>query len=315
MKNKVMKFLHNGGISYLISFIIALFTYSLLYISLFFIPKGVYLEEVAINLGAIFVTLMIFLITIKVIKSSLKLNIVLPIELDKVIEFSKALEDLCKDEFTWQIEYIRHKKVNIYFYNKALLKDENNIKVKRLISYDDVDGLKNLNGTKQLCLDYEDYDRLLKEKYEFEDFKISEEVTRLKAKLNDCEELSSKLQEENTKMSEELEEVKKKNQTFLAREAKEKNQKQAKLPFYFLAYSTLKALEDRATAETKYTRPEIQKAFEEELDKNKDLKQGISALLQDFRLKKSINPYDLTGWAMEYLRDSLGDKVKKIRNN
>ncbi len=311
MQNRKLNFLQRGHLNLLLAATIAGCSFEFFHYLIRLIPQGQYLEYIKLGSTAIFITFIIAFIAWNILKTSLKFNLVKAVKLDKVIEFSKALDTLCKEKLNWQIKYIQNKKVNIYICENPLLRDESDIKVTKWVTFFDIKGIMALNGNKQLCLDYEDYERLLKEKYEFEDFKISEEVTSLKAKLKDCEELSSKLQKENTKMFEELEEVKKKNQTSKAREEKENKQKQAKLPFYFLAYSTLKALKDRATAETKYTRPEIQKAFEEELDKNKDLKKDISALLQDCRLKKSINPYDLTGWAMEYLRDSLGDMVKK----
>ena len=62
--------------------------------------------------------------------------------------------------------------------------------------------------------------------------------------------------------------------------------------------------------DVEYTRPQIQQAFEDELERHPELKPTIKALLHTPKKEQEGTPYSLEGWGMALIREALGDSAK-----
>lgn len=247
-----------------------------------------------------------------------KFNIVTPVTLPKVIEFSKALQDIHNNDFDSQVYFLTKKNVNIYVSKYPLLQgSEENFTVKKYTILDNKSLMTSYNGEKKLCLDFDDYQKLLEEQKQVSIPVYADKISELEKQLNILN--ASKLilddkiiqiTKENERLTSENEDYKKKQKTVSAREGKDRKREKEKLGLYYVAYLATKQLLENATANTKYTRPQIQEAFERELEKSPELKKSIIALLKTNKKEETNTPLSLDGWAMEVMRDALGDHIK-----
>ncbi len=253
------------------------------------------------------------------IKLSMRLNLVLPVTLPKVIEFSHAMQTLRILNFDKQVDFLSEKDVHIFLApNPILQTTAQHLLVKKYIALQNRKTLKFYNGDNRLCLDFDDYEQLLREQEELSSVIYAKqrlthnnEVETLKATLALLHEDMAKVTQEKTACCTELEELKKKQQTVSARDAKADKREHDRVVFWRVAAPMINRLLADAGPKTLYTRPQIQAAFEEELKKFPQLQASIATLLETPKKKADGKCYDLEGWGMDIIRKSLGDYVKR----
>ena len=93
-----------------------------------------------------------------------------------------------------------------------------------------------------------------------------------------------------------------------AREGKADKRERDRIAFWRVAVPLVNDL--LAAPDAEYTRPQIQQAFEDELERHPELKATIKALLHTPKKEQEGPPYSLEGWGMTLIREALGDRAK-----
>lgn len=119
-----------------------------------------------------------------------------------------------------------------------------------------------------------------------------------------------RLEAENDRLQRENAALKRKVQTWPARTRALRNRDQRKAPFLIICLVLMEESLEPAGPDTRYTRTDIQAAFEKELDNYHELKAPIAGLLRTKAKATKEAPYDLAGWAMEHIRKNLGQHVQ-----
>lgn len=273
---------------------------------------------------AIFIGVLCAFLCFLLIRWTSKQNWSWPITLPEAIEFRPAMRALGINTLNEEISFIKKYKPPVYTALSPFITEKANHIRARLYPFAHHNMLSVTSvfercvGNRTLCLDYSDYEKLLEDaKTEFslkESILIAEKNEELKtlystiALMGKNKEL---LETENSELKAELTEFKSKQQTISARESKAEKREKDKIPFWRVAAPVMNKLLAKATPETQYTRPQIQIAFEEELEDFPELKPVIATLLETPKKKEEGKPYDLEGWAMDAIRKGLGDYIKK----
>lgn len=169
-------------------------------------------------------------------------------------------------------------------------------------------------GNQALCLDANDHARLLEEygpktrsAYSVRIAELEQNVAALKAANSIHITDIAKLTERNGELLLENSEHRKKLQTAPGREEKAERREIEKIPFWRVAAPLVNRLIGEAGSETEYTRPQIQNAFLEELEKFPKLKPTIRELLHTAKKERENTPFVLEGWGLDLIRTALGD--------
>lgn len=173
-------------------------------------------------------------------------------------------------------------------------------------------------GKQALCLDAADYERLLEEHgpktrsaYSARIAELEQSVTDLKA-VNSIQSADiAKLTEEKETLSTENAEFRQKLKTALGREGKAEKRENDRIPFWRVAAPLVNRLIAEAESDTKYSRRQIQEAFQQELESLPELKPAIQKLLHTAKKERENMPFSLDGWGMKAIRSALGDLAKK----
>lgn len=103
----------------------------------------------------------------------------------------------------------------------------------------------------------------------------------------------------------------KKLQTLPGRQENTEKRERDRILFWRVAAPAVNALIAEATPGVQYSRPQIQAAFERELENAPELKTDIQKLLHTSRKEAQNTPFALDGWAMELMRSALGELARK----
>ena len=244
-----------------------------------------------------------------------------PVILPCTVEFRSAMDRLGVQKPRDRFDIIEKFCIPLYITEKPLLEPENeNVQARyyRHGAQADMRSLAMLEtfiGCQQLCLDAGDFDFLASEyKRSFGTVNSSalaslkDQNDKLKAALSLKEHDAHEAEQELVRLREENAELFNKAKTADAREGKADKRERDRIAFWRVAAPLVNDL--LATPNTEYTRPQIQQAFEDELERHPELKPTIKALLHTPKKEQDGTPYSLEGWGMTLIREALGDRAK-----
>lgn len=246
-----------------------------------------------------------------VMKWTLRLNITFSVTLPKVVELSYAMKSIDIPEFDEQINFIAKHHLDVFISQTPILSPyKKNATVKKYITLGDKEKSKFYNGDDRLCLNAADYDRIMQEHAKRLSSQNSsavaekdEEIKNLRATLASVIRENELLQQENRDFSNKL-------KTVPTRDGKTETSTIRRIPFWLVAAPLINRLRETATPGILYSRPDIQAAFDAEMEKFPELKDSIKKELHLSRQKAPESEFDLTGWAMEAIRSGLGNLAK-----
>ena len=277
-----------GILQFFFSIVIAsLFMYagSIAFIKLYL--AGIFSQNVIMIFFGFASTLVIVAVSFFIMKLTLAANLTTKIILPNVVEFSHALKNIGINRFDEQMDFIIREKVFVFVSYETLVSPyKENASVNRYIFLNDKKKLKYYNGDKKLCLDLNDYERLLEEHgaktksaFSVRIAELEQDVTDLKAIISLQSADIDRLTDEERSLSDENAAYRKKQQTAPARQGNAEKRENDRAPFWRVAGPLANRLIAEAVPGAKYTRPQIQDAFVEELEKFSELKPIIQKLL------------------------------------
>lgn len=246
-----------------------------------------------------------------VMKWTLRLNIAFSVTLPKVVELSYAMKSMDIPEFDDQINFIAKHRLDVFVSQTPISSPyKENATVKKYITLGDKEKSKFYNGDDRLCLNAEDYDCIMQERTKRLSSQNSsavaekdEEIKNLRAALASAIRENESLQQENRDFSNKL-------KTVSTRDGKTETSTIRRIPFWLVAAPLINRLRKTADPSILYSRPDIQAAFDAEMEKFPELKDSIKKELHLSRQKAPESEFDLTGWAMEAIRSGLGNLAK-----
>jgi regulator of replication initiation timing len=247
-----------------------------------------------------------------------------PVTLPGAVEFRLAMERLgIVDPGEW-VYFVRKHTLPVFIAPKPLVGMEHKDIRVRLYALAHHSWLGNEEifkrhiGNKALCLNAEDYERLLGEHGQKTDLAYSTRIVALEQEITVLTGANSlhiattaKLTEENEKLSTENADLRQKLQTVPGREGKMETSTIRRVPFWRVAGPLINRLINEAAPGTQYSRPDIQAAFDAEVAKFPDLQAAIEKELHLYKQKEPESEFDLTGWGMDSIRAALGELAKK----
>lgn len=309
-----------GIFQFIFSVVIAsLFMYAGLASFIYLYGAGIFSQKAIIIFFGLTSALVIVAISFLVMKLTFGVNLATKVTLPKIVEFSHALQNIGIKRFDEQIDFIAREKVFVFVSDETIPSPyKENASVKRCILLNDKKKLKYLNGDKRLCLDAEDYERLLDEHgattkaaFSARIVEMDQQVSELKAANSLHVAEIAKLTEENEKLLAENAGLQRKQQTAPSREGKVETSNTRRIPFWRVAGPLINRMVEEAQPDTKYTTTEIQKVFEAEIGKFPELKEAITKELHRYKQTTPKNELDLDGWAMDSIREGLGNFVQR----
>ena len=244
-----------------------------------------------------------------------------PVILPCAVEFRSAMDRLGVQKPRDRFDIIEKFRIPLYITEKSLLEPENENVQARYYRHGAEADMRNIAmletfiGCQKLCLDAGDFDFLVSEyKRTFGTVNSSAFVSlkdqndKLKAALSLKEHEVHEADQELARLREENAELSNKMKTADAREGKADKRERDRIAFWRVAAPLVNNL--LATPDTEYTRPQIQQAFEDELERHSELKPTIKTLLHTPKKEQDGTPYSLEGWGMSLIREALGDRAK-----
>jgi uncharacterized membrane protein len=243
-----------------------------------------------------------------------------PVTLPRAVEFRSAMEQFGIVDPDERVYFVRKHKLPVFIAPKPLVGLEHeNVRVQLYpyashSSLGDKEVFELHTGKQTLCLDAVDYERLLKEHgpktrsaYAARIAELEQNVTDLRAVNSMQSSDIDRLTAENKKLSDENTDYRNMQQTAPGRKGRAEKRENDRAPFWRIAAPLVNRLIAEAEPEAQYTRPQIQKAFLEELESFPELKPIIQELLHTDNKKEKNTPFALEGWGMEAIRSALGD--------
>ena len=244
-----------------------------------------------------------------------------PVVLPTAVEFRSAMDRLGVLNPRDRFDIIEKFRIPLYITEKPLLEPENEDIQARYYRYGAQADLRNLAmletliGSQKLCLDSGDFASLSEEyKHAFGTVNTSalaslqDQNDKLKAALALKEQDTLEMTQELARLQEENAELSNKMKTADAREGKADKRERDRIVFWRVAAPLVNDL--LAAPDVEYTRPQIQQAFEDELERHPELKPTIKALLHTPKKELDGTPYSLEGWGLALIREALGDRAK-----
>ena len=269
----------------------------------------------------IFCSVILALVSWLIIRWAGNRNWSTPVILPKAVEFRSAMDRLGVQKPRDRFDIIEKFRIPLYITEKPLLEPKNEGVQARYYRHGAQADMRSLAmletfiGCQQLCLDAGDFDFLASEyKRTFGTVNSSalaalkDQNDKLKAALSLKEHDAHEAAQELARLREENAELFNKAKTADAREGKADKRERDRIAFWRVAAPLVNDL--LATPDTEYTRPQIQQAFEDELERLPELKPTIKALLYTPKKEQEGTPYSLEGWGMTLIREALGDRAK-----
>jgi hypothetical protein len=242
----------------------------------------------------------------------------------KAVEFRPAMEQLGIADPADRIAFVRKHKLSVFIALSPLIGKEHEAVRAKLYAFahhsslGDEGVFEQHTGKQTLCLDADEYERVLQEHGEHTALAYSARIVALERDVTDLKAVNSlqsadigKLTEENKKLLAENAELRKKQQTVQGRKDKAEKRKNDIIPFWRVAIPLVNRLIAESTPGIQYTRPQIQDAFLQELENFPELEPAIQILLHTTKKAEDNTPFSLEGWGMESIRLALGDLAKK----
>ena len=268
----------------------------------------------------VFTSLMVTAIAFWVMKASFKFHIAISEQLDKVIDFSYAMKTLGLFELDEQLTYIAKQKIPLYVSKQQIINTylEDAI-VKRYTLLRDKEKIKYYKGDDRLCINAATYDQIMQDRAK----EISSLESAALAKKEEemkllAETLASKVAQVES-LLEENAELRNICRTQPGRERAIENSSIRRVVFWRVAGPLLNTLYEQGNRNRPYTRSDIQAAFDKAMEDFPALKEEIKQILLAGKKVKDDNDknttpksdFDLTGWAMDAMREGLGDLAKR----
>ena len=244
-----------------------------------------------------------------------------PVILPCAVEFRSAMDRLGVQKPRDRFDIIEKFRIPLYITEKPLLEPENEDVQARYYRHGAEADMRNIAmletfiGCQKLCLDAGDFDFLASEyKRTFGTVNSSalaslkDQNDKLKAALSLKEYAALEAKKELARLREENAELLNKAKTADAREGKADKRERDRIAFWRVAAPLVNDL--LSAPDEEYTRPQIQQAFEDELERHPELKPIIKALLHTPKKEQEGTPYSLEGWGMALIREALGDRAK-----
>jgi uncharacterized membrane protein len=247
-----------------------------------------------------------------------------PTTLPKAVEFRSAMEQLGIADPADRVAFVRKHKLHVFIALAPLIGKEHEAVRAKLYAFahhsalGDEDVFERHTGRQTLCLNADDFERVLKEHGEHTKSVYSARIVALERDVTDLKAVNSlqgadlaQLTGENEKLLAENAEHRNKLKTLPAREGNAESREEKRIPFWRVAAPLVNRLIAEAGSGTQYTRPQIQDAFLQDLEKFPELKPAIQDLLRTAKKESENTPFALDGWGMELIRLALGDLAKK----
>jgi hypothetical protein len=248
---------------------------------------GIFSQTMQKFIIIITIAVVVSLLTYIVMELSVKLNIVFGVTIPMVIEFSHALKKLQLFEFEKQIEFVsNHKiplfvaKISIYPYYK------DNVRVKMFINLKNKEKLKLYNGDQRLCLNIEDFERIIEE--DKKRFSLAESVALMEKEeeLRSFKEVIASLTNDKNRLEIDLTQLRKettKLRNTVQMQPAQANSRVDRLRMerlqWIVLIPTMEKLIREAPSGKKYTMPELEAAFAEAWAQRADLQEQMRKLL------------------------------------
>ena len=269
----------------------------------------------------IFCSVILALVSWLIIRWAGNRNWSTPVILPKAVEFRSDMDRLGVQKPRDRFDIIEKFRIPLYITEKPLLEPKNEGVQARYYRHGAQADMRSLAmletfiGCQQLCLDAGDFDFLASEyKRTFGTVNSSalaalkDQNDKLKAALSLKEHEAHEADQELVRLREENAELFNKAKTADAREGKADKRERDRIAFWRVAAPLVNDL--LATPDAEYTRPQIQQAFEEELERHPELKPTIKTLLHTPKKEQDGTPYSLEGCGMTLIREALGDRAK-----
>lgn len=247
-----------------------------------------------------------------------------PVTLPRAVEFRSAMEQLGIIDPDDRIDFVRKHKLPIFIALEPLVgREAESVRAQLYVfahhsSFSDKDVFESHIGKQTLCLNAEDYEHLLEERGQKTSLAYSARIVALEKENTSLAGLNSLHVAELAKLTQEREELAKENaafqrkqQTVAGREGKMETSTIRRIPFWRVVGPLINRLIEEAEPDTRYSRSDIQTAFEAELQKFPELKAAIAIELHRGKQKEPKSEFDLSGWGMDSIRAALGEYAKK----
>lgn len=246
-----------------------------------------------------------------------------PITLLKAVEFRQAMEKIGITDPDDRIDFVRKHGLPVYIASKPFLEMEQASVKARYYAFADSLSIGNreifntYTGNQRLCLDGDDF-AIVHDNFGQKTqgalsarvVSLEDSIVSLKSDLSLKQVEIDHLKNENIRLNGENESYKNKIRTFAGRERKIDKRSANKIPFRRVAYPLVNRLIAHAMPEEKYTRTQIQDEFMRELSGYPELEDSLRQLLHTQKKEVENTPFDLDGWAMEEIRNALGEYVQ-----
>lgn len=266
----------------------------------------------------IFTALVLASVVFFAMEASLKFHIALSEKMDKIVEFSHAMKSLGFLELNDQIAYIIKQEIPLYVSAVPILNDYlEDATVKRYVFLRNKEKIKYYKGDNRLCIRAATYEQMVQERAKEISTLESAAVAQKEVEINTLTGTLAKTVAQADKLREDNEKLRNICKTQSGRETAIDNSSIRRVVFWRVAGPLVNTLCEQGSRERPYTRTDIQAAFDAAVEELPDLKEEIKQLLltgktvQPSEGKKPKSEFDLNGWAMEAIREGLGDLAKR----
>ena len=245
------------------------------------------------------------------------------VKLEHAVEFRQAMEKIGITDPDDGIDFVRKHGFPVYIAIKPFAGMEmDNVKARYYAFAENIPVgsraiFNTYIGNQRLCVDGGDF-AILQQKFGREAqaaleacvASLEDTIAKLRSELSVRENRIEQLKKDNAGLTDENEMYKNKFKTIPGREKKSDRREDSKCPFRRVAYPLVNRLITHALPGEKYTRTQIQDAFMRELSGYPELEDPIRQLLHTTKKEAENTPFDLDGWAMEEIRNALGEYVQ-----
>ena len=268
----------------------------------------------------IFTALVLASVVFFAMKASLKFHIALSEKMDKIVEFSHAMKSLGLLELNDQIAYIIKQEIPLYVSSVPILNDYlEDATVKRYVFLMNKEKIKYYKGDNRLCMRAATYEQMVQELAKEISTLESAAVAQKEIEISALTDTLAKTVAQADKLREDNEKLRNICKTQSGRETAIDNSSIRRVVFWRVAGPLVNTLCEQGSRERPYTRTDIQAAFDVAVEEFPDLKEEIKQLLlagkavqpSEDKKPKPKSEFDLNGWAMEAIREGLGDLAKR----
>ncbi|WP_298031562.1 hypothetical protein [uncultured Desulfovibrio sp.] len=179
--------------------------------------------------------------------------------------------------------------------------------------------IKYYKGDNRLCIRAATYEQMVQRLAKEISTLESAAVAQKEAEIKTLTDTLAKTVAQADKLREDNEKLRNICKTQSGRETAIDNSSIRRVVFWRVAGPLVNTLCKQGSRERPYTRTNIQAAFDVAVEEFPDLKEEIKQLLlagkaaqpSEYKKPKSKSEFDLNGWAMEAIREGLGDLAKR----